>query len=102
MVFRNFVSLHAPKTLPDRLMAGLQILVLTMLVRIQLGQLKNPLCEAEGVLFYTNFPSSLLERENSYKTKHYCVPKGAIGFSVWPPLRFSGRSPLTQKAERSS
>ncbi len=26
-------------TLPDRLMAGLQILVLTVLVRIQLGQL---------------------------------------------------------------
>ncbi len=27
--------------LPDRLMAGLQILVLTVLVRIQLGQLKK-------------------------------------------------------------
>ncbi len=59
MVFRNFVFLHALKTLPDRLMAGLQILVLTMLVRIQLGQLKNPHREAVGVLFYIkNLPSS--------------------------------------------
>lgn len=31
--------------LPDRLMAGLQILVLTMLVRIQLGQHPKPFCE---------------------------------------------------------
>ncbi|MCE3229311.1 MAG: hypothetical protein K0S32_3862 [Bacteroidetes bacterium] len=34
--------------MPDRLMAGLQILVLTMLVRIQLGQPTKPFSKAEG------------------------------------------------------
>ncbi len=38
--------------MPDRLMAGLQILVLTMLVRIQLGQLLNPFVISKGFFVF--------------------------------------------------
>jgi len=47
--------------MPDRLRAGLQFLVLTMLVRIQLGQQANPFSEAGRVFCFDNAHQALLE-----------------------------------------
>lgn len=52
--------------LPDRLMAGLQILILTVLVRIQLGQLNIIRSRRGGFLF---FERSQTQFELLIKTK---------------------------------
>ena len=49
------VSEKSEIKLPDRLMAGLQILVLTVLVRIQLGQRKKSPRHTPGVLLLMEF-----------------------------------------------
>lgn len=55
--------------MPDRLRAGLQFLVLTMLVRIQLGQQKNPYSKTEGVFCFSGRTQALLEmRYKNQKT----------------------------------
>jgi hypothetical protein len=62
-LIKKFVFLPSLKKrkMPDRLRAGLQILVLTMLVRIQLGQQANPFSAAEGVFCFSADNLSLLK-----------------------------------------
>lgn len=49
-------------------MAGLQILVLTMLVRIQLGQQANPGAQAPGFFVFAPNPSLFVVRRENKKS----------------------------------
>jgi hypothetical protein len=76
--------------MPDRLMAGLQILVLTMLVRIQLGQQANPLGKTEGVFCFFSEPQALLEGEIG---KQKIIFRGAKRGLLVEPLQKDQRDP---------
>lgn len=67
--------------LPDRLMAGLQILVLTVLVRIQLGQQKSIL---HGCFFHliqlVLIPENKHHRQNQENKSHHMIPSKTFIF----------------------
>jgi hypothetical protein len=61
--------------MPDRLRAGLQFLVLTMLVRIQLGQQANPFSKAEGVFCFSGLAWRRLSEGRHEKTSLFVKAK---------------------------
>lgn len=65
--------------MPDRLKAGLQILVLTMLVRIQLGQQGNLSREAGGVFCFLGGPKTCFRDEKETKNHFLRSKKGFVG-----------------------
>jgi hypothetical protein len=79
--------------MPDRLMAGLQILVLTMLVRIQLGQQENPSAQLEGFLFSDELQAYL---RSSKKTKIMFSQKGK-GLLIITPFMTSEDNPVQHR-----
>ena len=68
--------------MPDRLKAGLQFLVLTMLVRIQLGQQRNPFSEAERVFCFSIEIQALLEIESEKQKTIFRFPKNKVSLSI--------------------
>src|SRR5688572_1062250 len=78
--------------MPDRLMAGLQILVLTMLVRIQLGQQANPLSLAERVFcFFRRAKPRLSEQEKTKKPIFREAKRVCLGINFYQDQRGSRR-----------